>query len=185
LIAGPLVTFLYGPKFAPSVPVFMILALSVAPTYFNIVVSQILIACKRQATWTWALAVACVVNPVLNVFLIRATQQRFQNGAIGAALSYLLTELLLVGIGLVVVRRYLYRETGFRLGRSAVATAGMAISVSLVGPLGLVPQVLAGIITFGVLGLLVRVVSVEEVPDLERLLSRWAIVSWVRRLWAW
>jgi O-antigen/teichoic acid export membrane protein len=185
LIAGPLVTFLYGPKFAPSGPVFMILALSVAPTYFNIVASQILIACKRQAIWTWALAVACVVNPVLNLFLIQATQQRFQNGAIGAAVSYLLTELLLVGIGLVVVRPYLYRETGLRLGRSAVATVGMAIIVSLVGPLGLVLQVLAGMLTFGVLALFLRVVSIEEIPEVERLLGRFAIVSWVRRLWAW
>jgi O-antigen/teichoic acid export membrane protein len=184
-IAGPLVAFLYGTEFAPSVPVFAILALSVAPTYFNIVANQILIACNRQMTWTKALGVACLVNPVLNLVLIQVCQQRFHNGAIGAAVAFLVTEVLLAGIGLVVIHSFLHPQTVARLARSAVATAGMAGAVYALGSGGLLVQVLAGGISFLTLALLLRVAPLDVAPGVERVLSRLAIRSWVRRLWAW
>ena len=185
LSAGPLVGILYGAAFAPSVPVLVILALSVAPTYFNIVVNQILIACNRQATWTKALGVACIVNPILNLVLIQGCQQRFHNGAIGAALAFLLTELLLAAIGLIIIHPFLHQETAFRLARSAVATAGMAAVVYVLAPAGLLLQVVVGAVSFLVLALPLRVAPLDVVPGVERALSRLALRSWVRRLWAW
>ncbi|HYM96555.1 MAG TPA: flippase [Candidatus Sulfotelmatobacter sp.] len=172
LVASPLIRFLYGPAYAESVPVFVILTLSITPTYFNWAAYQILVACKRQATWTRALAVASVVNPLLNLFLITAFQRRMGNGAIGAALSFLLTELLLVGVGAVVVRPYLHREILTGLGRSALATLGMGGVVVLVHPLGLGPQVIAGVVTFLLLGLLLRVLSDDEERQIKELLRR-------------
>jgi O-antigen/teichoic acid export membrane protein len=183
--AGPLVGILYGAAFAPSVPVLVILALSVAPTYFNIVVNQILIACNRQMTWTKALGVACIVNPVLNLVLIQACQQRYGNGAIGAALAFLLTEVLLAGIGLIVIHPFLHAQTVSRLSRSAVATVGMAAVVYALSAGGLLLQIVAGGVTFLALALLLRVAPLDVAPGVERVLSRLAIRSWVRRLWAW
>jgi PST family polysaccharide transporter len=185
LSAGPLVGILYGAAFAPSVPVLVILALSVAPTYFNIVVNQILIACNRQMTWTKALGVACIVNPVLNLVLIQACQRRYGNGAIGAALAFLLTELLLAGIGLTVIHPFLHTQTVSRLSRSAVATVGMAAVVYALSAGGLLLQIVAGGVTFLALALLLRVAPLDVAPGVERVLSRLAIRSWVRRLWAW
>jgi O-antigen/teichoic acid export membrane protein len=185
LIAGPLVALLYGAQFAPSAPVLVILALSVAPTYFNIVANQILIACNRQMTWTKALGAACLVNPLLNLVLIRDCQQRFGNGAIGAALAFLATELLLAGIGLIIIHPFLHPQTISRLLRSAVATAGMGAVVYLLGPGGLLLQVLGGGVSFLALALLLRVAPLDGAPGVERALSRLALRSWVRRLWAW
>jgi O-antigen/teichoic acid export membrane protein len=176
LIADPLVRSLYGPAFAGSVPVLVILALTVVPTYFNIVAYQILVAAKRQMTWTKAIAVASVVNPALNLVLIRVFQDRFQNGAIGAALSFLLTEWALMVVGLLVVRQFLQSRTLFRLARSALATVGMAASVEAAGSLGLVSQVLIGVLSFAMLAVLFRVVAPQDLrgfaPRLQRLVVR-------------
>lgn len=185
LIAGPLVALLYGAQFAPSAPVLVILALSVAPTYFNIVANQILIACNRQMTWTKALGAACLVNPLLNLVLIRDCQQRFGNGAIGAALAFLATELLLAGIGVIIIHPFLHPQTIARLVRSAVATAGMGAVVYFLGPGGLLLQVLAGGVSFLALAFLLRVAPLDVAPGVQRALSRLELRSWVRRLWAW
>jgi O-antigen/teichoic acid export membrane protein len=181
LIADPLVRFLYGPAFGGSVPVLVILALSVAPTYFNIVAYQILVAAKRQMTWTRAIIAASVVNPLLNLVLIRVFESRFQNGAIGAALSFLLTEVMLVAVGLVVVRPFLQSQTLFRLGRSALATLGMAASVEGARSLGLVGQILIGALSFAILAVVFRVVAPDEVREFGARFYRSAAGTWRRR----
>src|SRR4029077_926131 len=180
LIADPLVRFLYGPAFGGSVPVLVILALSVAPTYFNIVAYQILVAAKRQMTWTKAIIAASVVNPLLNLVWIRVFESRFQNGAIGAALSFLLTEVMLVAVGLVVVRPFLQSRTLFRLGRSALATLGMAASVEGARSLGLVGQILIGALSFAILAVVFRVVAPDEVREFGARFSRSMVGTWRR-----
>jgi O-antigen/teichoic acid export membrane protein len=180
LIAGPLITLLYGPAFAPSVPVFVILCFTVLPTYFNIITNQILVAIKRQVVWTRALALAAVVNPCINFVLIHECQRRLGNGAIGAALSFLVTELVLNAIAFAVIRRYLHRESLSRVGRSALATLGMALAVYTAQRLGLAVQVAAGVLTFGALALLFRLPTVEEKRGAERLLRRYLLPKTAR-----
>src|SRR6202521_564380 len=52
LIAQPFLATIYGPSFAPSYWVLVILALTVPATYFDIMVNQVLIASNRQGVWT-------------------------------------------------------------------------------------------------------------------------------------
>jgi O-antigen/teichoic acid export membrane protein len=184
LIAGPLIRFLYGPEFARAVPVFVILALTVPPTYFNWLSYQILIACKRQMAWTKALAAATIVNLVLNLLLIRYSQQRLGNGAVGAAVSFLLTELLMAAIGFALVHPFVHRETLSRLGRSALAALGLAACLRLAGPVGLGAQLGAGVTCFLVLAIVFRVVTPEEVRTIQGRMGEW-VRSWKQRLWTW
>jgi PST family polysaccharide transporter len=177
LIAGPLIRLLYGKAFDPSVPVFIILCLTVIPTYFNIIANQILVAINRQMIWTKVLALASVVNVSLNFVLIQVFQRRLGNGAIGAALSFFLTELVLNGIAFAIVHRYLHRETISRVARSALATLGMAVVVYGVGRFGIAAQVGAGILSFSLFAILLSVPTPEEKREFGRLLSR------ARRLW--
>jgi O-antigen/teichoic acid export membrane protein len=172
LIAGPLIRLLYGPAFDPSIPVFVILALCTIPTYFNIIANQILVAINRQIIWTKVLVLASVVNVALNLVLIQQFQRRLGNGGIGAALSFLLTELVLNAIAFAVVHRYLHRESLSRVGRSALATLGMAVVVYAVGRFGLAAQVAAGILSFGLFALLLSVPTQSEKREFNRLLSR-------------
>src|SRR5262249_62436495 len=79
-----------------------LLGLCIPPMYLNVMLSQVLVAAKRPMVWTYLMIGATVVNPVVNLFLIRLAQHRWQNGAIGAAASLLVTELLIVTAGLAI-----------------------------------------------------------------------------------
>jgi hypothetical protein len=66
-----------------------------------------------------------------------------------------------------------------RLGRTALATAGMAVLVYLVSRFGLLLEVVTGVVAFTGLALLLRVASREEIdqitslwPGVRRLLPR-------------
>jgi hypothetical protein len=85
----------------------------------------------------------------------------------------------------IIIHPFLHPQTVARLVRSAVATAGMGAVVYFLGPGGLLLQLLAGGVSFLALALLLRVAPLDVAPDVERALSRLALRSWVRRLWAW
>lgn len=166
LVAGHLISFLYGPEFDQAIPVMGLLALSVPPMYLNIMVNQILVARHQQMLWTKAMALACVVNPVLNLALIPYFQSHNGNGAIGAAISLLVTELVLTAIGVTVVRRVFNREFFIRIGRAALASAGMGLAVLAARRFGLTPAILVGLIVYPTLAITLRVLTRQELDQL-------------------
>jgi O-antigen/teichoic acid export membrane protein len=166
LIAGHLIAFLYGPGFSQAAPVMALLALSVPPMYVNIMVNQILVARHQQMLWTKAMALACVVNPVLNLALIPYFQSHGGNGAIGAAISLFITELVLLGIGVAVIRACFNAEFFMRLGRAAVATAGMGLAVLAARRFGLAPAILVGVVVYPMLAIALRILSRQEIDQL-------------------
>ena len=173
LVAKPLIRDLYGPAFAPSVTVLVLLAFTLPPTYFNIVVNQILVASNRQIAWTKVMVAASISNPILNLFLIRYFQAHQHNGAVGAAISLLVTEIGMALAGLVLLPPLLDSRSSIRLLRAVVATLGMAIVVWLVARhFGLLLQVASGAGTFAVLVLLLRVLSAEELEMVNAVLGR-------------
>lgn len=172
LIAGPLIRTLYGEGYAASVPVFAILAAAVPLVYLNIMVNQILIATNRQLLWTKVMLGAAIVNPLLNLVLIREFQLRTHNGAIGAAISLLVTEVLVVGVGIAIIREAIEVRPLQRLLRAVVATVAMAVVVVVVRRYGLVVSVLAGVLSFGLLAIILRLPTTEEVLAVQRLVTR-------------
>jgi O-antigen/teichoic acid export membrane protein len=172
LVAEPLITGIWGPKFAPSVWVLVILALTLPPTYFNIMANQVLIAINRQVAWTKVMIAAAVINPVLNVFLIRHFQESQGNGAIGAALSLMATEIGMAVAGLVLIQGMLDGASVLRLLRAIAATAGMAIVVRVLSGYGLIIETAAGMFTFAALAVAFRLVTAEEFSLLRRTAAR-------------
>jgi O-antigen/teichoic acid export membrane protein len=163
MTAGDAIPMLYGNRFNGAVPVMVILGLCVPLMYLNVMLNQVLVAAKRPMVWTYLMIGATVVNPVVNLALIRFTQARWQNGAIGAATSLLITELLIVTAGVVIVGRHvLTASTLWRLLRTACAAAAMAGVMYAVSELGFVPEAAIGLATFVGCALLLRVVSEEE-----------------------
>ena len=166
LVSNHLITFLYGPEFEQAVPVMTVLALSVPPMYLNIMVNQILIARRQQMLWTKAMALACVINPALNLILIPYFQNKYGNGATGAAISLLITEVVLAGIGVAVIRGLFNRGFFVRLARAGLATAGMGLAVLAARSLGLGPAILVGLVVYPILAIGLRVLSREELAQL-------------------
>jgi hypothetical protein len=139
------------------------------------------VAKQRQVTWTWVMAGATVVNPLLNLILISVTQDKLGNGAIGAAISLLVTELLIVAAGfgltgLTVVGRVNARRCGLA-ALASLATCGAAYATR---PLGTVPSLAAAAVTFIFLAVVLRVATTEEIAFARARLARRLPARWRR-----
>ena len=164
VVAGVLIRGVYGPAFAQAVPVLMILALCIPPIYLNIILASVLIAEKRQSVWAKVMTGAAVFNPLVNLVLIPVTEHRYQNGAIGAAISLVLTELLMDGVGLLLVGRHVFdRRMVKRCALMCFASTGMVAAALISRPFGTVTSFVTGFTTLGGLVLILRIVSPEEV----------------------
>jgi O-antigen/teichoic acid export membrane protein len=163
--ASPLIDLLYGSDFKHSIPVMVVLGLCIPPMYLNIMMSQVLIAMDRQMLWTWVMAGTVVINPLFNLALIPFTQHHYGNGAIGAAISLLLTEIVCIGAGYVLIGRLVFdwgsaRRTALGLG---IAGAMWGVGYEAEQVTGGVPALLAAAVTFFALAYVVRLFTPEEV----------------------
>lgn len=173
LIARPLIDVVFGPAFAHAVPVLMLLACCIPPLYLNIMLAQVLLAEKRQTIWTIVMAGAAVFNPLVNLFLIPYTQRHFQNGAIGAAISLVLTELLMDVVGLILVGRHVFTRNSIRrCALAIVASAGMWGAAYATKPLGSALSLLAGGLALVVLVVALRILTPEEIGLLRKGVGR-------------
>jgi O-antigen/teichoic acid export membrane protein len=177
VVAAPLIETIYGPAYGHAVPVMIILGLCIPPMYLNIMLSQVLIAAKRQVVWTWVMAGATIFNPALNALLIPMTESRLHNGAIGAAISLLATELVIVCAGIVLAGRgIISRRAIRRFSLTAVASSAMwGVSVAARGS-GEIPSIALAIATFFLLAIILRLATPTEIE--------WARDR-VRRATAW
>lgn len=128
--ASPVIHLVYGPAYAPAVPVLVILGIGLVPMYLSIILGGICVAANRQIWWTWLMAGATVVNPILNAILIPLTEHRFHNGAIGAAIALVATEAAVTTGGIFVIGRQVLGAAALkRVARAGLASAGMCLVV--------------------------------------------------------
>jgi O-antigen/teichoic acid export membrane protein len=172
LTAPNLIGALYGGTFAGSVPSLVILGLALPMTYLNIMGNQVVIATDRMVAWTKLMGVAALLNPAINLAMISVFQRRFHNGATGAALTLLLTEIFQGLVALYLMRGILDGNSLRKLSRALAATLGMSVVVWLLGPVGLYAQVPAGAASFAGLAIVFRVLNRDEWRELGDLLLR-------------
>jgi O-antigen/teichoic acid export membrane protein len=162
MVSALVVHVLYGHAYAHAVPVVALLGLCIPPTYMSIVMAQVLVAAGRQRVYQWLMVAATLVNPALNLVLIPLAERHGGNGAIGAAVALLLTELLVALGGVVMVRQVFDRALVWRWLRVVLASGAMWALARLAAPLGAVPAALIGALTFGAGIALLRVLTLEE-----------------------
>ena len=80
-----------------------ILALHIPIVGFDVILGTAAIAADRQRAWVVVSVVAAVFNPLLNLALIPITESALGNTAIGAAITTVLTEIILM-VGAIVLR---------------------------------------------------------------------------------
>jgi O-antigen/teichoic acid export membrane protein len=169
LVAPSLVLSIYGLPFAPAAPVLTLLAITLLPVFAATLVNGFLIATDRQVKWTWVMGVLCVVNPIVNVFTIRYFHATQGNGALGAAIALLATDIATGAAAIWLLPAELRgaaRSAIPAMFRSAGATALMA---GVVWPLRydfVAVPVVAGIVTFIAAALLLKVFPAQEVAAL-------------------
>jgi O-antigen/teichoic acid export membrane protein len=162
VVAGPMVHLLYGSGFDGSVAVLTVLGITIPPMYLNIMVNQVLVAAQRQMVWTRVMMMASVLNPLLNLGLIRYFQSAYGNGAIGAAVALLITEIVIAGVGVVLIRQSFDRAGGSRMLRTAAATLGMVGAMVALRSHGVALQLVGGAIVLVLLAIVLRAVGPDE-----------------------
>jgi O-antigen/teichoic acid export membrane protein len=173
MVAGTLVPLLYGGAYTKAVPVMIGLGLCLPPMYANIILASVLIAAKRQIAWTWVMAGAAVFNPLVNLVLIPWTQHRYGNGAIGAAISLLLTELIMVAFGIWLVGRHLFNRSLVQRCVLVIAASAAMWGVGYAArPLGALASIAAGCAAFVALVAVLPVVTPEEIAFVRERLPR-------------
>ncbi len=112
-------------SYGPSVPLLRIQAVSLVLIFVDYLLTCILLATGRERTWIAILGAACLVNPALNFVLIPLTSAAYANGAIGAALATLLTEIFILVCALRVVAAGTFDAGTVRLAVRAAGLGGV------------------------------------------------------------
>jgi O-antigen/teichoic acid export membrane protein len=164
LVSEPFLRLLYGTDFLQAVPLMRILALHIPIVAMDIVLGVVVVAADRQRTWTLIAVIAAVFNPLLNLAAIPLTENLFDNGAIGAAIITVATEVVVM-LGALYLRPegVLDRATRQTMLRTVLASSTMVPVVLALQSTPLVVQVLAGAITYGLAAIALGTVSVREV----------------------
>ena len=163
VVAGPLVVLLFGPEFAPSGPILALMGIVLILTYQNILLGKFLVATDRQNSWTIVMAVTAIVSVPLDFLLVPWCQRQFGNGAIGGALSFILTELAMNIVGIWLLPRGSLGRSNVRVAALGL-TAGLAM-VAVAWPLrgyflGL--PIAAGAVVYAALIVILRVLPSED-----------------------
>jgi O-antigen/teichoic acid export membrane protein len=119
-------------EYGSAVPILRIQAISLALVFVDYLLVSMLMAIGRERVWIAIVGAACFVNPALNWLLIPATEARYENGAIGAALATLLTELFILTCALRAVPSGTVGADAMRVAARASAL-GAVLGVALVG----------------------------------------------------
>ena len=178
LVSGNLVAVLYGAWFAPASQVLLVMSLIIPPVFVATLVGTFLIAADREVQWTLAMAVLCAGNLGLNLLTIPFFHVHFGNGGLGAALTLAATDTASGIIALVLLPaslRAAVRASARSILAAAPATLIMAAIVWPLRQLFLPIPVLAGILTFVVVALLLRVFPRDEMQALTSPLRRVAL----------
>ena len=167
LVADSFLSLLYGAQFHEAVPLIRLLALQIPVVGIDIVLASVVIAADRQRQWVIVSVVAAVFNPLANLVAIPLTQHAFGNGAVGAAVVTILTELILMAAALAMrPEGVLDRPTSRIVLRMVTASAVMVPVVMVLGSTPMIVRILAGVITYGLASIALRTVSIDELRNL-------------------
>lgn len=178
VVGKPLIALLYGPEFAPSGGILMILGAVLIFTYLNTILGQLLISIDRTGPWNVVMIVAIILTLPIDFVLVPWTHQIYGNGALGGALAFLITECIMVIAAILLLPRHTLQWSNVR---TAVLTllAGlimMAASWWFRDTMMLL-SIVIGAATYTSTVLLLRIIPREEL-----LLIRNAVMSVVSRL---
>lgn len=173
--ASPLIHAIFGNAYRLSVPVLVVLSLCIPFMFLNIQFNQILAARDRQRIWTIVMAVSCLLNPLANLMLVPLAKHRWHNGAEGAALALLATEIFMTAYGCWILRDVLRDHGLARVTAAALVAGGVQAAIAwlmqaLWPPLGEA----AGVAVYAALAIGLGVLPREDVDLLKAMTARLA-----------
>jgi O-antigen/teichoic acid export membrane protein len=164
ILAQPLVILLFGAEFAPAGPILSVMGIMLIFIYMNTLMGKFLISTDRQNNWTVVMIVATIVSIGLDLLLIPWCSRVLGNGAIGGALSFLVTEIGMVIVGITLLPKGTMGWSNLRFFLLALlAGLGMVGVVWWWRDAFIAIPILLGAVTYLSLIALLRVVPAEDV----------------------
>jgi O-antigen/teichoic acid export membrane protein len=164
LVAGDLIALFYdGNTYDPSIVLIQILAIHIPIAAVDTILAMALIAADRQHRYMYVAGMAAVLNPIACVFAIHATMNAFDNGAIGAAIVTVGTEVfILAGALLLRPSGVVDRATVMAAARFMAAGAAMVPALLLADGLPLALKVVLGVVSYLVASVAFGAISITD-----------------------
>jgi O-antigen/teichoic acid export membrane protein len=165
LVASDIIQFLHYPAgFEHSVLLMQILAIHIPVVALDLVLATALTAKDRQKAWLVVGCVAVVFNPTVNLIAIPLTTHRWGNGAIGASIVTVATEVVMM-LGAISLRPagVLDRATISFIIRCVGAALIMVPAVHMTAGLPLGMKIVAGIVAYACGAWALRLFSLRPV----------------------
>jgi hypothetical protein len=145
----------------------VLLSLNLPFVALDMILGTVLIANGRQIAWTCVGVVACFLNPLVNLWAIPFTQHLYGDGAIGAALTTIMSEvIMLVGALLLRPKQIFTRWDVFYIVRCLIAALIMIPAVKAFdgssSNVALVLSVCYGVLIYGLACYALRVITNED-----------------------
>lgn len=163
----------HGEDFHGAIPLFVLWGFALIFWFLSQSIGTALIAADRQATFGRTTAVACALIVPLCIPLTYLTKRYFNNGAIGASISDIVIEIVLLAMYIRALPPGIFGRADIRqIAKIAAAALPMAlVMVALTPALGLfalAPAVLAYIAA----GYFVKLLEPEDIEILRRIVHK-------------
>lgn len=170
LLAEQVITLMpYPDEFNNSIASLTILALTIPITAFLTVLGTIAISADRQRAMAWALALTLLIDVILNIIMIPYFEREYGNGGIGAAITTLAAEVVMIVIAVKLMPQGVFnRAMKTMIGKILLAAAALSGIGLLSYPTGIHPiaTVACGAIAYAVLIFALKVFTPAEVKNL-------------------
>jgi O-antigen/teichoic acid export membrane protein len=164
LIAPSLIRDFYQPDYENSIVLLRILAIHVPLAAMDTVLATALIAADRLKRYVIVAGIAAVITVPAFVIAIKITEDRYDNGAIGASIVTVATEVFIMVGALVLRPKGVLDGPAIAANLRIVAAAAAMIPVLLLaGSLPLAIQIILGAVTYAAAALLFRAITLGDV----------------------
>lgn len=181
LVGPEFAPLLYGEDFRETGTVLAVLGPVIVFTFGTILFGGTALATDRGRIWVGVMLAAAALTVPLDIVLVPWANDRFDNGAIGGAVAYIVTESLQFVIGLVVIAPFLISWSTLWRSLRILAAGGVMFAVGW--PLRHLPlpvPVVVCSVVYAISIIAIRVLGEEERRVVGELLARVG----VRTRWA-
>jgi len=163
----------WSPAFQHSIVLIQILALHQPVVAVDMVIGTALVALSRERRWLGVAVAAAIFNPSLNLLLIPLYERHGHNGAIGASIVTVATELL-VGCGALrlLPAGFIGRETAGVALRVLLASVCLGVVTAILRSFSLPLAVLAGVAAYCAAGTVLQLWSTENMRTVRGIAGR-------------
>ncbi|MDD4476563.1 MAG: flippase [Patescibacteria group bacterium] len=160
-LATPIMKLIAGNEFVNSGKILALLGIAIVGTAFGNVFGYLALAINRQKNVIWIYLSDAILSAIAYAFLIP------KYGAYGAAMVTVFSEIYAGLFLMITVNRFARFWPSFKtFFKISLASLTMGVSVYLLQPMNIVLSIAFGIIIYGVLALLLNIISKETIKEI-------------------